>query len=130
MDQHAAASPLPEVPEHVLLECATALCASPEGFNTPGEEHELAAMPSFREVIGIAFRAGTEAALNREEWHVARWANTHLPSAYWYREPMAASDCEAQAREDFVALMHEGIWGECFIERRKVGATDWERVAP
>jgi hypothetical protein len=109
-----------EVPEHILLQCATVLCASPEGFNTPGEEAEIADMDSFREVIGIAYRAGRDAALDRDEWRIkcrTSGGEETLPT-------VGSLQVARQGRDLMLANHYRNPW----IEHRRVGATDWKRV--
>jgi len=78
---------------------------------------------SMEAAAAVAYLAGREAALNVEEWQVVHTSGSVACSGCW-------STCatEAEARFDAAEAVHEGTWGDVWIEHRRVGATDWERV--
>jgi len=90
-------------------------------FMLDNEVHETA----FNAALAVAYRSGIEAALPRVEWRVTTCGpagKTRIDRSIW-------SSCETRerARHDLATAVWEG-WLEPWIEHRRVGATDWERV--
>lgn len=82
-----------------------------------------ALVAAVRPVLDDAYRAGREAALDREEWRVVHKYGGSECGACW-----SNIDTEDEARRDLAQAISEGSWGACWIEHRRVGVTEWEQV--
>lgn len=100
-----------QIPEEVLH-------AAEDAYDAESYRHSAALYAA----VALAYRAGCDAALDRDEWRVCsvgKLSGHTTYSAVLGRTNAVRRLAEVRTYRD-----------QCWIEHRRVGASDWKRVEP